>query len=342
MIQFKNVTKKYHVKNGTLTAVNHVNLSIKAGEIYGIIGYSGAGKSTLVKMINGLEVPTSGEVDINGQDVTSLSTRESRQQRQQIGTIFQHFDLLWSRTILGNVTLPLEIAGIPKTERDHRALKLLSLVGLKDRAHDYPSELSGGQKQRVGIARALVNSPKILISDEATSALDPQTTDEILNLLLKINQKMGLTIVLITHEMHAIRKVANKVAVMDNGSVVEKGSLLDIFNHPKQAITRRFVSEDSSSDHQDTHMTLHEMVKSYPEGSIVRLRFDGHQSQQPIVSKVIHRTDNLELSIIAGNIKPVKGYLMGSLMVQLIGSDQSKAIQDFQKLNVKTEVLHRG
>ena len=342
MIEFKNVTKKFRVKNGILTAVNHVNLKVNSGEIYGIIGYSGAGKSTLVKMLNGLEVPTHGGVIINHQNISKLNQKQLRQQRHKIGTVFQHFNLLWSRTILQNVALPLEIAGVKRSKRRQRALKLLKLVDLQDRADDYPVELSGGQKQRVGIARALANRPKLLISDEATSALDPETTDQILDLLLKINRQMGLTIILITHEMHAIRKVANKVAVMEKGSIVERGPVVQVFNHPKRKITRRFVNEDSNSDADEVKMTLAEILKRHPNGDLVRLTFNGQLSQQPIVSGVIRKYPELRLNILGGNIKPFQNGSVGSLLIQLLGGYRKAALADFEKLNVRTEVLRRG
>lgn len=341
MIRFNNVTKKFKVKNGTLVAVNHANLSIKDGEIYGIIGYSGAGKSTLVKMLNGLEIPTSGSVEVNGQNLAELNKSELRHQRRQIGTIFQHFDLLWSRTIIGNVTLPLEIAGMPKTKRNRKAMKLLKLVGLANRAKDYPSELSGGQKQRVGIARALANSPRILISDEATSALDPDTTDQILDLLMKINRKMGLTIILITHEMHAIRKIANRVAVMDKGAIVEKGTVLDVFNHPKQTITKRFVTQTGENTREEKG-TIKQLIKKNPNSSVVKLRFNGNESKEPVVSKIIRKYGHLNLSIIGGNIESVQDTMLGYLIIQLAGPGEKSALNDFKHMSIETEVVYRG
>ncbi|QBP18766.1 methionine ABC transporter ATP-binding protein [Acetilactobacillus jinshanensis] len=341
MINFRDVTKKYQVKTGTLVAVNHANLTIQDGEIYGIIGYSGAGKSTLVKMLNGLEKPTSGDVEVNGKNIANLNRSQLREQRQRIGTIFQHFNLLWSRTIIGNVMLPMEIAGVAKAKRKKRAIKLLKLVGLANRAHDYPSELSGGQKQRVGIARALANSPQILISDEATSALDPDTTDQILELLLKINHQMGLTIILITHEMHAVRKIANRVAVMDSGSIVEKGPVVDVFNHPKRAITKRFVTQTTSDTHE-VQSTIQQLIKKDPHSSIVKLKFTGGQSRKPVVSRIIRQFPQLKLSIIGGNIEPVRDSIIGYLTIQLSGIDEKRALNHFQHMKIETEVVYRG
>ncbi|MFS8631280.1 MAG: methionine ABC transporter ATP-binding protein, partial [Bacillales bacterium] len=237
MITVERVRKVFHSKSGDVLAVKDVSLNIKEGEIFGIIGYSGAGKSTLIRLLNGLETPTSGAITIAGKDITKLKGAELRKMRQQIGMIFQHFNLLWSRTVRGNISFPLEIAGVPKKERQKRVDELIELVGLKGKEDAYPSQLSGGQKQRVGIARALANNPKVLLCDEATSALDPQTTDSILELLQDINEKLGLTIVLITHEMHVIRKICHRVAVMDGGEIVEIGPVLEIFKHPKKPIT---------------------------------------------------------------------------------------------------------
>ncbi|UQS85154.1 methionine ABC transporter ATP-binding protein [Apilactobacillus apisilvae] len=344
MIKFKNVYKKYKLNKSILTAVNDVNFEVDDGEIYGIIGYSGAGKSTLVRILDGIEPPTSGSIEISGKDISKLSNKELRAQRKKIGMIFQHFNLLWSRTIIQNVELPLEISGVNKEERKKQAQKFIELVGLKGRENDYPSELSGGQKQRVGIARALANKPEILISDEATSALDPQTTDEILDLLIKINKELNLTVLLITHEMHAIRKVANKVAVMENGQIVEHGSVYDIFKNPKQPITKRFVDEDNPSTENELSMTVDEIVDKYPNGSVIKLSFNGNQSQQPVISQMIRDFDTLEISIIEGAIHQTQDGSMGSLIIQLLGTqaDQNKAIEYLNSLNIETEVINRG
>ncbi len=223
MITIKNLSKIYRTKKQNITAVDELNLTIESGEIFGVIGYSGAGKSTFVRLLNRLEEPTAGEIIINGKDIVKQRKNELRLARQEIGMIFQHFNLLWSRTVHQNIAFPLEIAGVPKKERKEKVDRLIELVGLKGRENAYPSQLSGGQKQRVGIARALANDPKVLLCDEATSALDPETTDSILDLLVDINKRLGLTIVLITHEMNVIRKICHRVAVMDTGKVVEQG-----------------------------------------------------------------------------------------------------------------------
>jgi D-methionine transport system ATP-binding protein len=243
MIRIKDVEKVFFSrKRPKVTAVSNINLEINEGEIFGIIGYSGAGKSTLLRMINQLEKPTNGSVSIGDHDLTTFRGKKLRQARQNIGMIFQHFNLLWSRTAAENISLPLEVANVPKEERKKRVKELINLVGLQGKEDAYPSQLSGGQKQRVGIARALANNPSILLCDEATSALDPKTTDAILDLLLDINKRLGLTIVLITHEFDVIRKICHEVAVMENGNIVEQGKVQQIFQQPKHQATKSFVS----------------------------------------------------------------------------------------------------
>lgn len=342
MIRFKNVSKNYSTKDGALTAVKDVNIDVNDGEIFGIVGYSGAGKSTLVRMLDGLEAPSEGEIDVNGTDVAKLSGRQLRLQRQKIGMIFQHFNLLWSRTVIDNVALPLEIAKVPRSKRRQRAEDLIKLVGLEGREHSYPSELSGGQKQRVGIARALANEPSILISDEATSALDPDTTNEVLDLLLKINKQMNLTILLITHEMHAIAKVCDRVAVMSSGQVVETGSVFDVFRHPKADVTKKFVSEEFTPKQDDSTITLDELIKKYPDGQIIRLVFHGPQAELPIVSEVVKKYPDLTISIIAGAIRQTQEGALGSLDLQLVGADEqiADALAYLKKMHVETEVIH--
>jgi D-methionine transport system ATP-binding protein len=343
LIEFKDVTKTFETKQGTVHAVQDVNLSIEDGHIYGIVGYSGAGKSTLVRMLNGLETPTSGSVDIDGVEITGLTGTKLREQRHKIGMIFQHFNLLWSRTVLQNIMFPLEIAGQSKADAQKKAEHLADLVGLAGREQAYPSELSGGQKQRVGIARALANDPQILLSDEATSALDPQTTDEVLDLLLDINKKLNLTIVLITHEMHVIRKIADHVAVMEDGKIVEQGPVLEVFKRPKQAVTKRFVNEEVTPSLHDTTAVVEQLVAKYPKGTIVQLTFHGDQAKLPIVSEMLKQYGNLDLNIIEGNIHQTQEGAIGSLYIQITGdpADIDGALAYLQKLRVETEVLNR-
>lgn len=248
MIYIKNLTKVYYSDSGNVKALDQINLHIKKGEIFGIIGLSGAGKSTLLRCINMLEKPTSGSVEIDSVEMTSLSHNELKEMRRKIGMIFQHFNLLTSRNVRGNVAFPLEIAGVDKKIINQRVERLLDMVGLSDKVDSFPSQLSGGQKQRVGIARALANDPKVLLSDEATSALDPQITLSILNLLNDINKKLGITIVLITHDMNVIKQICNSVAVIENGRVVEQGSLLEVFTNPKSDTAKNFLKSVILSD----------------------------------------------------------------------------------------------
>lgn len=346
MIEFKDVSKTFDAKEGQVHAVEDVNLSIPDGKIYGIVGYSGAGKSTLIRMLNGLEFPTTGSVTINGTEISGLSGKPLRNQRLKIGMIFQHFNLLWSRTVIENIEFPLEIAKVPKKERVKKAQHLVELVGLAGRENAYPSELSGGQKQRVGIARALANDPEILLSDEATSALDPQTTDEVLDLLLSINKQLNLTVVVITHEMHVIRKICDQVAVLDAGKIVEQGPVLDVFKRPQQTITKRFVNQETgSSNLDDTTVVVSELLAKYPNGMIVKLTFHGDQAKLPIVSEMLRQFPDVDLSIIEGNIHQTQEGALGSLYIQLIAGQQdsiSGALEYLKTMRVEVEVINRG
>ncbi len=339
MIELKHITKIFHTQKGDIEACHDVNLTIQNGEIFGVIGYSGAGKSTLVRIINQLEKQTSGEVVIDGEDISQLSSQALRQKRMKIGMIFQHFNLLWSRTVKRNIELPLEIAGIDKEIREKKTKELIELVGLQGRENAYPSELSGGQKQRVGIARALANDPTILLCDEATSALDPDTTEQILDLLKKINKQLGITIVMITHQMEVVQKVCHRIAVMSDGQVVEEGHVKDIFEHPKHMITRRFVRDISSKVTDDQ---LNENLKTiYPNGILLRLTFDEDIARQPIVSKVIKGTD-LDISIVSGNLTNTIDSSFGILIINVLGGNQEQydhIIQVFKNYQVNVEVI---
>lgn len=284
-----------------------------------MIGYSGAGKSTLIRLMNGLEAPNEGSIIVGDAEITKIKGALLRKARQDIGMIFQHFNLLWSRTVRENIALPLEISKLNKAERKNRVDELIKLVGLEGREDAYPSQLSGGQKQRVGIARALANNPKVLLCDEATSALDPKTTDSILELLIDINRRLGLTIVLITHEMHVIRKICSRVAVMEAGRIVEMGPVLDIFKHPQQPITKTFVSQ--LSEPGDTEGMVKELAQAYPEGRIIKLTFIGNAAEQPIVTRLI-RDFEISVSIIQGNISQTQAGAFGTLFIQVTGDDQ--------------------
>lgn len=335
MIELKNVSKVFSDGTQEIVAVDDVSLHIDEGEIFGIIGYSGAGKSTLVRTLNGLEQPTSGSITVAGKELSHLSGKQLRQSRQKIGMIFQHFNILWSRTVVENIMFPLEIAGVPKKERLERAQELVRLVGLDGREGAYPSELSGGQKQRVGIARALANDPDVLLCDEATSALDPKTTDDVLELLLDINRRLDLTIVIITHEMEVIRKICDRVAVMQGGRVVETGKTTDIFQNPKEKITREFIQQDED---EDIDQLLSDFREYFPEGRILRVTYPGNQSRAPIISRV-SRKFNVDINIIRGSIYTTQNSPVGTLYVQVFGdeSDVDRAIDELQALN--TEVL---
>ncbi|MDC3412338.1 methionine ABC transporter ATP-binding protein [Aquibacillus sp. 3ASR75-11] len=340
MISIRGLTKIYHTKLNQIKAVDDLDLDVKKGEIFGVIGYSGAGKSTFIRLMNRLENPTSGKIMIDEEEITALSKDQLRVSRQGIGMIFQHFNLLWSRTVHENIAFPLEIAGVPKAERIKRVDELIDLVGLSGRGDAYPSQLSGGQKQRVGIARALANNPKVLLCDEATSALDPETTDSILNLLVDINQKLGLTIILITHEMHVIRKICHRVAVMEAGKVVEQGDVLDVFLHPKLPVTKRFVEQVMGDREQDD--ALDKITQSYTTGKVVRLHFVGEITNQAIISTVAKQFD-VQANILQGKITQTQKGAYGTLFVHFDGeeSEIQKAIDFITSTSVKVEVgLH--
>lgn len=334
MIQLKDVKKSFGATNDQILAVDDVSLTIDEGEIFGIIGYSGAGKSTMIRLLNGLETPTTGTIKIGNREISAFTGRELREARQKISMIFQHFNLLWSRTVKQNIAFPLEIAGVKKAERERKVAELIELVGLSGRENAYPSELSGGQKQRVGIARALANDPEVLLCDEATSALDPETTDAILDLLTSINERLGLTIVLITHEMHVIRKICHRVAVMEAGKVVEIGPVLEVFQSPQAPITKRFVS-------QVTEPAGTEQVLSHiPGGTLIKLAFVGEKTEHPVLASLIRKYD-IDVNIVQGNISHTKGGAYGSLILQLLGNedDVDKAIAYLHELGVQTEVI---
>lgn len=340
MITLNRIKKIFPSKTKPITAIDDVSLTIDEGEIYGIIGYSGAGKSTLIRMLNGLEQPTSGEVLINGEDLNQLSKQNLREKRQKIGMIFQHFNLLWSRTVKENILFPLEIAGVSKDERSNRADELIELVGLEGRGDAYPAQLSGGQKQRVGIARALANDPKVLLCDEATSSLDPQTTEDVLDLLVEINERLNLTIVVITHEMHVIRKICNRVAVMEGGNIVEDGEVLDVFKNPQNDATKQFIRNDADPDVEDTDEVFEKLTKLFPNSQLFHLKFHGGEAQAPIISTV-SRKYSIDVNIIQGNIQSTQDSLIGSLYVQLLGDDENiqAALKEFKQMNVETEVI---
>jgi len=335
VIEFQHLQKSYAVDGKAVIALHPLDLAIRAGEVFGIIGHSGAGKSTLIRLINRLEEPSGGRVLIDGQDATALDAEGLRALRRRIGMIFQHFNLLSARTVAGNVAFPLELAGTPKAEIDARVAELLRTVGLEAHAAKYPAQLSGGQKQRVGIARALATRPQILLCDEATSALDPQTTASVLALLGKINRELGLTIVLITHEMDVIRRVCDRVAVLDAGHMVEMGPVTDVFLHPQHPTTRRFVSE---SEHVDEGEQLRDFAAV--GGRIVRLTFLGNGTYEPLLGRIARDT-GVDYNILTGRIDRIKDTPYGQLTVALVGGDQNAAQAAFVAAGVHVEELRR-
>lgn len=341
MIELVNVEKTYYSKAGDIHALKKTTLSIKAGEIFGIIGLSGAGKSTLVRCINMLERPTNGQVFVDGADLTAMSEAQLRKARQSIGMIFQHFNLLTSRTVYQNIAFPLEIQGLSKAEIDKRVRPLLELVQLQDRANYYPSQLSGGQKQRVGIARALASNPKVLLCDEATSALDPQTTKSILELLQNINKKLNLTIVLITHQMEVVKMICDRVAVMENGNIIEEGPMVDMFTNPQHPTTKEFTKSVVNAEIPEMIKKL-TLTDTYKNGSklIVRISFIGDSAGEPIVSGMVKHF-SVDVSILYGNIDQLKDVPFGTLIIEISGDKEgiNNALDYLHQQNLKTEVI---
>ena len=312
-ILIQDVSKTFETKDGSVQALNHVSLSIETGDIYGIIGMSGAGKSTLVRCMNFLEVPSEGKVLIDGKSLSEFSPKELRKEREKIGMIFQHFNLLMQKNVLENVCFPLYIQGKKKAEARAKALELLEIVGLADRAKAYPAQLSGGQKQRVAIARALASDPQILLCDEATSALDPQTTSSILELLQDINQKFGITIVIITHQMSVVREICTHVAIMKDGEVKEQGLVEEIFSHPKSQVAKELFSKDSGNDVESKKLTQSEIQ----DGEIVRIVFSENSAFEPVIANLI-LTFHEPVNILKANTKNVGGVAKGEMILQFM------------------------
>ena len=341
MIELQHIDKVYHTASGDLHALKDINLTINEGEIFGIIGLSGAGKSTLVRCINMLEKPTSGKVMVDGQEMTALGEEQLRKARQNIGMIFQHFNLLSSRTVFGNIAFPLEIQGMDKAAIQKKVEPLLDLVGLKDRADHYPSQLSGGQKQRVGIARALASDPKVLLCDEATSALDPQTTESILNLLRDINKRLHITIVMITHQMNVVKEICDRVAVIENGEIIEQGSMVDIFTNPQKATTKEFVASIQHNDLPDFVKKL-AIYKDYKAGdkALVSLSFIGDSAGEPIVSVLIKEYDT-NVNILTANIETLQDTPFETLLIEVEGDEDhlKKALDYLHERKVIDEVI---
>ena len=330
MIELKHVSKTFDSGSaGGVDALKDVSLTIEDGDIYGIIGMSGAGKSTLVRCINLLERPTSGEIVVNGQRLDTMTPAQLREARRGITMIFQHFNLLSSRTVYDNVALPLELVGTPKNVIREKVEPLLKLVGLTEHAHKYPSQLSGGQKQRVGIARALTNDPKVLLSDEATSALDPETTVATLALLKRINKELGLTIVMITHEMQVVKQICERVVVMNYGKIVEQGKVVDIFMSPQHETTKALIGNVMARDMPASILDRFRKAReNHPNSDAVyllRLAFSGNEVTRPVISECSRRF-NLDFNILRGTVDDVQGQTLGSLTV-LIEAESSVFIE---------------
>jgi D-methionine transport system ATP-binding protein len=333
IVEFQHVTKTFTTGAGTVTAVDDVNLSIAAGQIFGIIGYSGAGKSTLVRLINALEPVTSGRVLVDGVDLSTLNERELRKVRAGIGMIFQQFNLLRSRTVFGNVGYPLKIAGWDRERRRRRVAELLKFVGITEKAWHYPDQLSGGQKQRVGIARALATNPKILLADESTSALDPDTTGEVLRLLKRVNTELGVTIVAITHEMDVVREIADRVAVLESGRLVEEGSVYDVFSAPKTETAHRFVNTVIRETPQGADL---DRVRSRHRGRLVSARVNDTGGLGAVLSDAVSR-HGVRFEIVYGGITTLSGRSFGGLTLELIG-EPSNVDRLIAELRATTEI----
>ena len=328
MIQVENLCKRFETKGGTVEAAKNISFSIEKGEIFGIIGLSGAGKSTLVRCLNLLERPTSGTVKVNGKNLTELSEKELRKERQKIGMIFQHFNLLMQRTALDNVCFPMEIAGIGKAEARKKALEYLRIVGLEEKALSYPSQLSGGQKQRVAIARVLASDPQILLCDEAISALDPQTTKAILELIKEINRDYGITVVVITHEMSVVQEICDKVAVLERGSLVETGTVEELFRNPKTDEARKLVFSGRTQ------------IKEMKGKRLVRVTFREKSSFEPVIANLV-LTYRTPVNILYADTKNINGQAQGEMILQLPELEEvaDKMIQYLKEINMGVEEL---
>lgn len=322
MIVFKDVSKTFRTDSGEVRALQHIGLTIRDGDIQGIIGFSGAGKSTLLRMINALEVPTEGHVEVDGRKVDELPREALRQVRKKIGMIFQQFNLLSSKTVYDNIAIPMVLNKMDMDVIDARVKELLRFVGLSDKAQVYPDQLSGGQKQRIGIARALATNPSILLCDEATSALDPETTDSILELLGQINREMNITIVVVTHEINVVRRICNRVAVMDHGRMVEQGSVLEVFSNPQQEMTKRFVQTVIPDKIPDSIVrSLKKETRNY---KLLKLRFLGETTTEDLFY-AINRKFPVETGIIFASCNELQGTALGIFIVEAIGRDEDIA-----------------
>jgi D-methionine transport system ATP-binding protein len=340
MIEINQVNKVFYQGEKAINALKNINLSIPEGNIFGVIGSSGAGKSTLIRCVNMLEAPTSGSVIVDGVDLTKLSKSELSIARRNIGMIFQHFNLLSSRTVFDNIALPLELAGIESIKIEEKVVELMSLVGLSDKRDTYPANLSGGQKQRVAIARALASNPKVLLCDEATSALDPATTQSILALLKKINRELNITILLITHEMDVVKNICHHVAIIGDGELVEQGTVGEIFAHPKTPLAHDFIRSTldlSIPDDYQSRLQTWRVEGSYP---LVRLEFTGATVDAPLISQIVKKF-NIDVSILSSDLDYAGGVKFGMMVAEIFGSEaeDNAAIQYLEEHNVKVEVI---
>jgi len=334
ILEFRNVCKSYRVEKREIPALRDIDLSVNAGEVFGIIGQSGAGKSTLIRLINLLERPTAGNIFLDGQDITRFDEPKLRAMRQKIGMIFQHFNLLSSKTVAQNIAFPLRVAKqLGDDEIKKRVAELIDRVDLNEHTNKYPAQLSGGQKQRVGIARALATQPRMLLCDEATSALDPQTTQSVLTLLNEINIDLKLTIVLITHEMNVIRTLCDRVAVLDHGRIVEFGEVADVFLHPQHPTSRRFVFESEDMDEGALNLAFTQV-----QGRLIRLTFRGDKTYDPVLGSTM-RDYNIDFSILSGRIDRIKNIPYGQLILSLSGDNVNDALAHFRSKGLTIEEL---
>ncbi|UQZ37321.1 methionine ABC transporter ATP-binding protein [Paenibacillus sp. PK3_47] len=335
MIELRNVHKTFTRKGITIDALKGISLKVEKGDIFGVIGYSGAGKSTLIRLVNYLERPTQGQVLVAGRDLGEYNDKELRAAKKNIGMIFQHFNLLESKKIFDNVAIPLVLLKKNKAEIRKRVLELLEFVGLSDKAGSYPSELSGGQKQRVGIARALASNPSILLCDEATSALDPQTTQSILQLLKRINAEYNITVMIITHEMSVIQEICNKVAVMEEGRIIEQGSVLDVFGHPKHETTKNFVKTVIQNSMTSS---VQKTVNAEHGGRLYKLHFVGESASEPILYELI-RSSEVKVNILFANMTEIQEITLGTMIIQLKGeaAEMNKALSFLKSHEVGVE-----
>ncbi|WP_026564110.1 methionine ABC transporter ATP-binding protein [Bacillus sp. UNC41MFS5] len=336
MIEIQNLSKVYTTKNGTVKGVDEVSLTVQRGEIYGIVGYSGAGKSSLLRCINLLERPTKGSITVDGIDLTSLKGENLRLARLKIGMIFQHFYLISQKTVFENIVFSLKAANYPKSQIKERVEELLETVGLADKRDVYPAQLSGGQKQRVGIARALANNPKVLLCDEATSALDPTTTKSILNLLKKINKELGITIVLITHEMNVVKEICHRMAIMQEGKVIEEGAVYDIFANPRAELTKEFIDSVVSYD-------IPEAILSTCDGPIIKVLFKGKVAGEGVISDTLKQF-NVKGNFLHGSIEYIQELPLGIFIMELKGPKEEvkTALQYIEDRAAQVEVLRNG